>query len=339
VVANLWIPDPGPGIVFDTNSEQHMKDTALKRLLPLQMKLNMIQMKAQMEMSCFCSQITLTLNRAEINEQQQIFLDLARADREGLQKALTDKNPLVRLSAIQLISKRRLHLEKDLIDRLLDVQPLIRHAAHEALIRLGHGVDFGPRLGAPKLEHFQAVRRWRNWLALQQGDSEWKRGRSKAIEADADADRLVVELVQAKKDREAELLQSLQSAPEPQGTLVLAAAIRELKSPRQAKARNILIQRLADMDVSQWKKMVADEDAEVRQAAVAAAGLKKDKALIPDVLKLLEDPDQAVAQAARSTLKLLTGRDFGPAVNASPQDRSIAIGQWYGWWLKQKKGE
>jgi HEAT repeat protein len=339
VVAKLCIPDSLT--VFDTNNERQIKESALNRLLPLQMKLNMIQMKAQMELSCFCSQINLTLNRSEIKEQQQILLDLGKADEKALEQALADKNPMVRLTAIQVISQQRLHLERDLIERLLDPQPLIRTAARQALIRLSRGVDFGPKAGAPKLEHLQAVYRWRNWLALQQSESSGKTQLQNPVQADADAqaDRLVVELVQAKKDRETELLDSLRTGPEPQGTMVLAAAIRELKTPRQAKVRQTLALRLADQEVSQLKKRFTDEDVEVRRAALAAAGLKKDKALIPDALKLLEDPELAVAQEARATLKLLTGRDFGPAANASPLDRSIAIGQWYGWWLKQKNGE
>jgi HEAT repeat protein len=311
----------------------------MRRLLQqfLQLKIA-VEQKAALELFSLWTEINLTLNRSEIKKQRQTLMDLGKADEKALEQALTDKNPMVRLTAIQEISKRRLPLERDLIERLLDEQPLIRTAARQALIRLARGLDFGPKAGAARLEHFQAVQRWRHWLAMQQSDGP-ETALQDPVPANPDADRLVVELVQAKKEREAELLQSLRTAPEPQGTLVLAAAIRELKTPRQAKVRQTLAGRLADQDVSQLKKRFTDEDAEVRHAAVTAAGLKKDKGLIPDVLKLLEDPDAAVAQEARATLKLLTGRDFGPAANASPLDRSIAIGQWYGWWLKEKKGE
>jgi HEAT repeat protein len=337
VLENLRLPHPNhqdyiPALRIKTNS--------LQRLLNFSWNLQVqTRQKTQSDFIALWSQIDQTIHRSEYQEQQQFFRNLLKADKEGLKSALTDKNPMVRLTAIQFISRRRLHLERDLIERLLDPQPLIRVAAHQALIRLGRGVDFGPKLGAPVLEQHQAVRRWKNWLALQNGGTETILSNPLAAETDADADRLVVELVQAKQDREIELLESLRTSPEPHGTLVLAAAIRELKLPRQAKVRHALAQRLADMDASQLKKRFRDEDAEVRQAALAGAGMKKDKALIADTLKLLEDPDPGVAHSARSTLKLLTGRDFGPPANASPLDRSIAIGQWYAWWLQQKKGK
>ena len=336
VLENLRLPHPAHQ---DYPVTCRIKMNSLQRLLNFSWNLQIqTRRKTQDDFISLWTQIDQTLNRTAYQEKQGYFLNLLTETPEALKDALTDKNPMVRLTAIQVISRRRLHVEKDLIERLLDPQPLIRNAARQALIRLGRGVDFGPKIGAPTLEHFRAVRNWRSWLALQQGENVSSSGTVPAP-IDTEADRLVVELVQAKKDREVELLQSLREVPEPLGTLVLAAAIREMKAPRQAKVRHVLVQRFGDLEITQLKKRFADEDAEVRQAALAAAGVKKDKALIPDALKLLEDPDLAVAQGARSTLKLLTGRDFGPAANATPLDRSIAIGQWYGWWLQQKKGE
>src|SRR5262245_25971558 len=100
------------------------------------MKLKMIQLKTQTEWTSLWSQIHITLQRDEIKEQQQKILDLTRADEKALEQALTDKSPQVRLTAVQVISQRRLHLERDLIERLLDEQPLIRMAANKALVRL-----------------------------------------------------------------------------------------------------------------------------------------------------------------------------------------------------------
>src|SRR5262249_1169964 len=198
------------------------------------------------------------------------------------------------------------------------------------------GADFGPEPDADRLEFRSALRRWKTWLARQEGPAAAEP--PPPDPTDAEASRWAVELAQATPEKETPMLQRLRSAAEPQGTLALAAAIRELKGVRQTRAREVLAQRLAAQGEATLKKRLTDEDAEVRRAAVTAAGTEKAKALIPEALKLLEDPAPGVAQAARSALKRLTDRDFGPAADASPQDRSIAIGDWYRWWVAQRKG-
>jgi hypothetical protein len=343
VLKHLRVPSPSNDS-FDTVVS--IRKTALARLQlgPVQLlaQLKQIQARAQLkthtELAAVWGEVQRLTSRDRDKEEEQAkkLSKLEEADAAALTTALADKDPTIQLAAIQVVHRRRLHRERELITCLESAQPLIRTAARAALVRLARGADFGPEPDADRLEFRSALRRWKTWLARQEGPAAAEP--PPPDPTDAEASRWAVELAQATPDRETPLLQRLRSAAEPQGTLALAAAIRELKGVRQTRAREVLAQRLAAQGEATLKKRLTDEDAEVRRAAVTAAGTEKAKALIPEALKLLEDPDAGVAQAARSALKRLTDRDFGPAPDASPQDRSVAIGEWYRWWVAQRKG-
>jgi hypothetical protein len=59
---------------------------------------------------------------------------------------------------------------------------------------------------------------------------------------------------------------------------------------------------------------------------------KKATEHIPDLLQLLDDPEVAVIQAARTALKELTGEDFGPDAEAGRRGRISAAAAWRKWW-------
>ena len=87
---------------------------------------------------------------------------------DELCKQLREGPPLLRLIALRVISRRRVPVEKDLIEVLDDPDKSIRQAAREALVRIARGTDFGPSLTATKRDVAQSIDRWRDWLALQQ---------------------------------------------------------------------------------------------------------------------------------------------------------------------------
>jgi len=329
VIENLLLPPP-PHDSFRTIV--NTRTTALDRLLRYFWA---AQKKMQNDMLTMWTEIDSILHRSEHQELKKTLGELVTADVEPLRARLKDENPLYRLGAVQTIHRRRVHVERDLIECLEDSQPLIRVGARQALVRLARGADFGPRPTADRLDRKQAVRRWQTWLALQKHADAPAEESGPADPAEAEAVRLAVELVQTKKEDESRMLERLRSAPEPQGTLALAAAIVELKGPRQLQARLTLAKRLTGDDEATLKKRLANDNPEIRRAAATAVRLKKASALVPYTLKLLEDPEADVAQTARATLKLLTGKDFGPTANATPLDRSIAVGQWYQWWVKR----
>jgi hypothetical protein len=80
---------------------------------------------------------------------------------------MRDRDPLVRWFAADILSRKQLHVEKELIGLLKDPLPEVREAARQALVRIARGTDFGPNpLDSPaKIE--QAIERWTNWLAMQ----------------------------------------------------------------------------------------------------------------------------------------------------------------------------
>jgi hypothetical protein len=332
-VDKLFVPPPAHD---SFRSIVSTKTTALRRLLQQFWRL---QLKTQNDMMTMWMEVNNALHKDEIEEQKKTLRSLVTDDVEIVRARLSDDNPLYRLGAVQSVYRRRLHLEKDLVKRLEDPQPLVREAAHQGLVRLARSTDFGPKPRAGRLEHNQSVRRWKTWLALQNRPEDGYEEPLPTDPAEAEAIRLAVELAQAKPDMETTMLKRLQSAAEPSGTLALALAIAELDGKRQAKARQTLAERLAAADNDTLKQRLADPNIDIRRAAVTAVGLKKASALMPEALKLLEDPQVEVAQAARTTLKQLTRQDFGPTASASSLDRTIAIGQWYRWWMQKKKSE
>lgn len=90
---------------------------------------------------------------------------LREADIDTIRLQLHEANPTIRLLTIQIIAQRRLPLEGDLIDLLDD--PNVRSAAHDALVRLARGVDFGPVSGASKRSIERSIDKWKYWLELQ----------------------------------------------------------------------------------------------------------------------------------------------------------------------------
>lgn len=108
-----------------------------------------------------------------IRFQMAVAKELEKDDRNMLRKKLNDPNPMIRWLAIQSISQRRVPLEDDLIIRLKDPVPAVRQSAHQALMRLSRGADFGPSPsegGSPvavRRAQDEAVANWQQWLRSQ----------------------------------------------------------------------------------------------------------------------------------------------------------------------------
>jgi HEAT repeat protein len=88
-----------------------------------------------------------------------------------LVRKLRDDDPLVRWVAATLIGRKRIHAEKELLERLSDPVPDVRAAVRQALARLARGTDFGPHPLASKGGIRRSVEHWAAWLELQQPGS------------------------------------------------------------------------------------------------------------------------------------------------------------------------
>lgn len=151
---------------------------------------------------------------------------------------------------------------------------------------------------------------------------------------ETEAAQLAKQVVEASSDKQEALIEALKERKGIANTDALALAIPQLKGPNKVKARNALAERLARMTSSTLREKLQDESVEVRRAAALACAMKDDKGLIRELINLLED-QQPVSVAAHAALKELTGKDFGPAANASPTERAGAAAKWKEWWKNQ----
>jgi hypothetical protein len=92
---------------------------------------------------------------------------MLRAPVETILEKLQSKQPLMRWLAIQVISRKRLHVEREVIETLRDPNPVVRQAAREALVRLARGTDFGPPRNATPTQVAQSIEAWQGWLVIQ----------------------------------------------------------------------------------------------------------------------------------------------------------------------------
>jgi hypothetical protein len=98
---------------------------------------------------------------------EPFVMQMWKSKDEELTAKLGDPHPLIRCFAAQILALRQAHVEKELIPLLKDPYVQVRNAAHQALVRLGRGTDFGPSSKASKAEIKQAIARWTEWLAMQ----------------------------------------------------------------------------------------------------------------------------------------------------------------------------
>lgn len=115
-------------------------------------------------------------------------------------------------------------------------------------------------------------------------------------------------------------------------TETLAHAIPRLSGPARQKARDALAERLARMTPSTIRHKLLDDDPEVRRAAALATAMIEEVSLVPDLIRLLDDPQAGVPPAAHAALKDLTHKDFGPPARASRDEREKAQRDWKAWW-------
>lgn len=350
ILNQLQEPLPGMPGCF-ARALTHTRQTAFQKLIRI-VWLSDIMKRQEMQ-----REFAKKLHR-DLLERQEVVVLLEQGALAKLVRDLTDKGidelrpklradePLVRLITIQTISARRLPLQPELIDCLNDPVPTIRQTARQALIHLSRGTDFGPLPKDGKTRRQRSIEKWRHWLALQNPTTLPINGPALKVVLDpadpaaeaeeAEVVRLRDELVKAPADKQAEVLQRLKTATGDLQTDALAQAIPQLSELMRGKARDALTERLARLPAKSLRERLTDEDAEVRQAAACACGRTKARDHIPDLIPLLAAPEVAVAEAAHSALKKLTGQDFGPKPGLPLSERTCATSAWTEWWQKHQ---
>jgi HEAT repeat protein len=126
-------------------------------------------------------------------------------------------------------------------------------------------------------------------------------------EFEADATALADELLKASGSRREKLLTRLREGEDAVNTEALVAAIPRLGPTSKAKARTALVERLTRLPDETLLENFRDKEPEIRRAAALACASKGSRERIRDLEPLLNDPESAVAAAARDALRQLAG--------------------------------
>jgi hypothetical protein len=370
----------GKGVPHDrcfTDSIQHIRQKVVQCMLggpnPARWKKQLNRQVARLqrkERELIEDQLTAVL--LEVQERrlaQRLFeqssLDLfvrklSEAGPDVLRQELKNNDPLARLLTLEAIARRRVHLEKEVIDCFKDPHPAVRDAAHRTMVRLARGTDLGPQRGSSMPAITRSADRWMQWLALQEGSagsavaqggapagstargtfdpatavrSVLQEPNTRVLQtADPAVARLCDDLVKATDEGRPEVLARLRDTKGVEHTDALVLAIPKLEGSARHAARQALAQRLTRMTAATLRTMLQDDDAEVRRAAAVACGRKKAAEHVPDLLPLLDDPEAEVVQTARAALRALSGEDFGPGEGAGRDEHRRAVAAWREWW-------
>jgi hypothetical protein len=292
--------------------------------------------------------------RQQQQQWQNLYLSTLDLNENELRAALQSPVPERRFVAAHVVGDRRLPWTKELIGLLTDPVPAVRQAARRSLVILSFlalnpteadliaspkptrpvkrlselvkPVDFGPSPSANRKAQAAAAQKWTDWWEDQ------KAPKLKAVPSLADRqDELAAALLKAKGHQRETLIRRYQEARGGQYTVALAVAASGLKGDERREVRKALAERMARMTEATLGGYLEDDLAEVRRAAVLGVAMRDSKAHLPRMIDMLEDPDPAVVPAVVAALRSLSGKDFGPNLNAAQDERDEAIARWREW--------
>jgi hypothetical protein len=118
----------------------------------------------------------------------------------------------------------------------------------------------------------------------------------------------------------------------------LAVAASSYDKETAKLGRELLDANLGRLTLSGLRERLEDDNAEVRRGAVRVAAARHIE-LVLSVIDRLTDADAAVLAEAREALVKRSKEevDFGPAADATPEQRREAQKRWKAWWLEQTK--
>lgn len=90
---------------------------------------------------------------------------LSRQGETVVKEKLNHELVEIRKSAMRVVSGKMPRLGSELIELLGDDKEEVRAAAHEALVKLSRGQDFGPAADADKERIAEAQAKWRSWYS------------------------------------------------------------------------------------------------------------------------------------------------------------------------------
>jgi HEAT repeat protein len=124
---------------------------------------------------------------------------------------------------------------------------------------------------------------------------------------------------------------------EPANDRVRSAAMRKWEEWYESKVRGALPPAAWRSSRTQLKNMLKADDEQSRLAAILVIRYRR-FTLVNELLKLFDDPSQAVRREARNALvDLADGTDFGPADFSKTADVDTAISNWRLWDERRKR--
>jgi hypothetical protein len=145
-----------------TNAVHKAKDTRLRSLLS-----ELARRKGDDVVSALHS-VAATKDGAEAPFARNLLTsNLSRLDATALKKKLEDDRIEVRAAAARAAAKKGLAFGDKLISLLRDNSPVVRKAAHQALVKLSKGTDYGPKENASEGDREEVIKKWQAWLAKQ----------------------------------------------------------------------------------------------------------------------------------------------------------------------------
>jgi hypothetical protein len=100
---------------------------------------------------------------------ESLYREFKNEDTLDIVCRLKDDAPVNRWLAVQIAQERWEKVDSFLVELLEDPMPLVRQAAHEALVKLSRGNDFGPFAANPTSSQIRAAQKhWRSYLETQE---------------------------------------------------------------------------------------------------------------------------------------------------------------------------
>ncbi|MDA1016518.1 MAG: VWA domain-containing protein [Planctomycetota bacterium] len=288
--------------------------------------------------------------------EKQLLPGFRDLPQERLAAQLKDPHAIRRLVAAIVIRERKLGLIPELIATLADADEDVVQEVRKTLTALADGLDNGPKRGASAAETQAAVESWKRWSDTNTIVQLMMQSNPAVVIAqlrDADAQRrwaAVIVIRQRKLDADSELVQTLNDESnfvrdEAHRTLVHfssqdlgphadddAERLRAVAAWNRWVRMRSLLPILARVSEDGLVDALSHDDALHRWAALKTLRDRKLEVPAGRLIQRLTDTEPAVVgQAHEMLVAIADGQDFGPTLNATPEELAVSVEKWTEW--------
>lgn len=216
-----------------------------------------------------------------------------------------------------------------LVELLQDPHPDVRRTAALSLGKIGHSAGM-PALIKGLRDHDPVVREYSAW-ALGQIGEDLNAQAAVALARAMEGEKIAVKMAVAEALGKVGIRKSIMDI------LIKTLSVGELESRRSAVYALAQLEEISAYGV--LLKALEDQDARVRQGAVAALGELGDRRALPSLRKrLLHDGDVGVRTESAFRLGKLGGRDELPYLEKAAKNDPIRLVRLWAMWALQNAG-